>query len=217
MELSLVAAFAVVALALVVVPGPDWAYILTSGARDHVVVPAVGGILLGYAAVTAVVVAGVGALVAAAPTAMVVLTMAGAAYVTYLGVQVLRAPETPAIAPGGYSVGDDAVAHRSRLGCLVRGAGVSASNPKGLLVFLAILPQFTRTSASWPVWVQMGALAVVFIVLCALVYLPLGHAARWLLGARPAVARNVTRLSGVAMVLVGAGLAVEQITHAIGA
>lgn len=210
MELSLVAAFAVVALALVVVPGPDWAYILTAGARDHVVVPAVGGILIGYAAVTAVVVAGVGALIAAAPTAMVVLTMAGAAYVTALGVQVLRAPT-------GYSVDGDAVAHRSRLGCLVRGAGVSASNPKGLLVFLAILPQFTRTSAAWPIWVQMGALAVVFIALCALVYLPLGHAARWLLGARPAIARHVTRLSGVAMVLLGAGLAAEQITHAIGA
>ena len=53
MELSAVLGFAVVAFTLIVVPGPDWAYVLAAGARDHVVVPVVGGILLGYVMITA--------------------------------------------------------------------------------------------------------------------------------------------------------------------
>ncbi|MFM6974559.1 MAG: hypothetical protein ACKOXM_05460, partial [Agromyces sp.] len=46
MELATLIAFAVLAATLVAVPGPDWAFIITAGARDRVVVPAVGGVLL---------------------------------------------------------------------------------------------------------------------------------------------------------------------------
>ena len=42
MEPSAVLGFAVVAFALIAVPGPDWAFVLAAGARDHVVLPAVG-------------------------------------------------------------------------------------------------------------------------------------------------------------------------------
>jgi threonine/homoserine/homoserine lactone efflux protein len=43
MELSAVLGFAVIALTLIVVPGPDWAYVLAVGTRDHVVLPVVTG------------------------------------------------------------------------------------------------------------------------------------------------------------------------------
>ena len=207
----MLAAFAVVAFTLVVVPGPDWAYVLAAGARDHVVVPAVGGILIGYAAVTAVVVAGVGTLVAAAPAALAVLTLAGAGYVGYLGVRVLRAPAAFEAAADGSSPAASVFSY------LARGAGVSASNPKGLLIFLAILPQFTRASSSWPIAAQMTALAGVFLLACALVYLTVGHAANRVLGSRPALATVTTRISGVAMILIGLGLIAEQGVHLLAA
>ena len=41
MALSALLGFAVVAFTLIVVPGPDWAYVLAAGTRDHVVVPVV--------------------------------------------------------------------------------------------------------------------------------------------------------------------------------
>lgn len=206
MELSVLVAFAALALALVAVPGPDWAFVLAAGARDHVVVPAVGGILIGYAFVTLIVVAGVGTLVAAAPAAMMALTLAGAAYVVYLGVGVLRSP-------GGFEMADGAKPPAASLARqLLRGAGVSATNPKGLLIFLAILPQFTRASDAWPIAAQLAALGLVFMAACAVIYLPLGHAAHRLLGARPALTRLVTRASGVAMIAVGAGLAAEHLS-----
>jgi threonine/homoserine/homoserine lactone efflux protein len=88
--------------------------------------------------------------------------------------------------------------------------GVSALNPKGLLVFLALLPQFTNPRGSWPLAAQLGLLGLVFVLSCGAFYLSLGSAARKILAARPAAARAVTRFSGAAMVVVGALLLVVR-------
>ena len=73
---------------------------------------------------------------------------------------------------------------------------MSALNPKGLLIFLSILPQFTRTASGWPLPMQLAALGGVFIAICALFYLPLGHAASRVLGARPGIVMPGTFLLG---------------------
>jgi threonine/homoserine/homoserine lactone efflux protein len=91
---------------------------------------------------------------------------------------------------------------------LARGMGVSALNPKGLLIFLALLPQFTNPGWSWPLTAQLGLLGLVFAATCGVFYLGLGSAARKILAARPAAARAVTRFSGAAMVVIGALLLV---------
>src|SRR5262252_2425092 len=67
MAASSIAAFWAIAFLLVIVPGPDWAFTVSAGLRGRSVLPAVGGIVLGYAAMTIVVAAGVGALVARTP------------------------------------------------------------------------------------------------------------------------------------------------------
>jgi threonine/homoserine/homoserine lactone efflux protein len=64
MVASSIAAFWVVSSLLIMVPGADWAYTIGAGLRGHSAVPAVGGIVLGYGAMTIVVAAGAGALVA---------------------------------------------------------------------------------------------------------------------------------------------------------
>ena len=53
-----VIAFWTVSLALVLVPGADWAYAIAAGLRDRSVLPAVAGMLAGYLALTLVVAAG---------------------------------------------------------------------------------------------------------------------------------------------------------------
>ena len=76
MAASAVLAFWAVALLLIVVPGPDWAFILGAG---RAVVPAVGGLVAGYLVLTAAVAAGVGALVAGSPVILTALTVVGGA------------------------------------------------------------------------------------------------------------------------------------------
>jgi len=88
---------------------------------------------------------------------------------------------------------------------------VSGLNPKGLLLFLALLPQFTNPEWSWPVAGQIGMLGMVFTLTCAVFYLCIGLAARSILVTRPAAARALGRVSGAAMVVIGAILLAERL------
>lgn len=58
---NMLTAFWVLSISLVLVPGADWAYAISAGMRDRAIAPAIGGMLLGYLTITAVVAAGVGA------------------------------------------------------------------------------------------------------------------------------------------------------------
>ncbi|NSC22917.1 LysE family translocator [Streptomyces albus subsp. chlorinus] len=230
MAASSIAAFAAFSFLLVLVPGADWAYAITSGLRDRSVVPAVGGLMLGYVALTAVVVAGVAAVVARNPGVLTGLTLVGAAYLLYLGVTTLLGAKTagsappPAAAPAGAAgaagavAGDGTDADRPAAGGgaaarsrVLKGAGVSGLNPKALLLYLALLPQFADRHGTWPLALQIGLLGLVHMCNAGAVYLGVGSLARTVLRARPTAARVITRLSGVAMLLLGALLLVEQL------
>jgi threonine/homoserine/homoserine lactone efflux protein len=203
MAASSILAFWVVALLLIVVPGADWAFTISAGLRGRSVVPAVGGLVLGYGAVTLVVAAGVGALVASSPAILTGLTVVGGLYLMWHGVMTFAKPTMPSAAA-------DAPA-RTDWGILVKGIGVSGLNPKGLLIFLALLPQFTNPHARWPVAGQIGVLGLAFMTTCAAFYLCIGLLARTVLHARPAAARAVSRFSGAAMVVIGVTLLTERL------
>jgi threonine/homoserine/homoserine lactone efflux protein len=215
MAASSIAAFWVVSSLLIMVPGADWAYTIGAGLRGRSVVPAVGGIVLGYAAMTIVVAAGVGALVARSPALLGALTIVGGLYLMWHGATTLARPSAPGTAqnaPGsnGAPAGHGAPA-RTGQATLLKGIGVSALNPKGLLLFLALLPQFTSPHGRWPLAVQLGALGVIFMLSCGAFYLCLGSVARKTLRARPAAARVVTRFSGAAMFIIGALLLADRL------
>lgn len=233
MSPDLVATFWLVSFLLVLVPGADWAYVITAGLRDRSIIPALGGLLLGYLALTLVVATGLGALVAAYPVVLSTLTAIGAAYLLWLGVRTLisartavfpgpivpdtAAAITPATATGSLA----AVATMpiqvltpalpgvaARLGT---GAWISGMNPKALLLFVALLPQFTDASGSWALPVQLGALGLVHVLNTAIIYSVLGVTVRIVLRGRPQVARIVTRVSGIAMILIALTLVAEQL------
>ncbi|AZC13209.1 LysE family translocator [Microbacterium sp. ABRD28] len=207
MEIGSLFAFATLAVALILVPGPDWAYILATGARERFVIPPVAGIVLGYVVITAVVTAGLGPIVAAAPLALDLLTVGGGAYIVFLGVRTLRSTATGIEVEGIPVAGPGSV--------VIRGMGVSALNPKALLLFVAILPQFTRAEAAWPLAAQLMSLGAVYIAMCTVVYLALGFSARRISQARPGAGRLTTRLAGAAMIVMGVALLAERVVHAV--
>lgn len=197
MNASSIATFWLIALLLIAVPGADWAFVLSAGLRGATPVPAVGGIVLGYAPITAAVAAGVGGLVAGSPVFLTGLTLAGGFYLLWHGAHTFAWPPAP---PAGPDPGAPGVSSRA---ILARGVGVSALNPKGMLVLLALLPQFASPHASWPLAVQLGVLGLVFMLSCGAFYLCLGSFARKILHGRPAAARAVARFSGAAMAVLG--------------
>ena len=198
-----IVAFWAVALLLIMVPGADWAFVLGVSLRGRSVLPAVGGLVLGYTGIAIVVAAGVGAVVGRSPALLGGLTVVGGCYLIWHGATTFARPRAAPVA-GGAPQADTGRA------VMVRGLGVSALNPKGLLIFLALLPQFTNPRWSWPLTAQLGLLGLVFVASCGAFYLGLGSAARKILAARPAAARAVTRFSGAAMVVIGALLLVRH-------
>lgn len=203
MDVSAIAAFWLMAFLLILAPGADWAFTLSAAVRGNAVVSAVGGLVAGYAVMTLVVAAGVGALVTGSSVALTAITLLGGVYLVWLGIGTLRHPAQPLGASGAVP--------RSNRGTFAEGIGVSGLNPKGLLILVALLPQFTNPKEAWPVAAQVAVLGLAFIATCAVFYLALGSFARGVLHARPSAARALSRLSGAGMIVIGALLIVQRI------
>jgi len=201
MATSTLVAFWAVTVLLIVVPGPDWAFTLGSTLSGQPVRAPVAGLVVGYALLTAVVCAGVGAPAARTPAALTALTLIGGSYLMWQGIATLRRPTLPAAAADTPATGRRTV---------LKGIGISGLNPKGLLLFLALLPQFTTPDA-WPIAAQIAVLGSIFTLTCAIFYALLGTFARSILHARPTAARAMSRLSGIGMLSIGLVLIVEHI------
>ena len=147
--------FGAATLALLLVPGPSVLFIvartLEHGRRGGLtsMLGVETGALLHVLAATA----GLGALVAASPDALLALKLAGAAYLVYMGVRALRGRGAHAAAGGD--------------GRLFRqGLLVDALNPKTAMFFVAFLPQFIDPAGD--VALQTLALGLVFVGLATL-------------------------------------------------
>ncbi|MEG0859776.1 MAG: LysE family transporter [Pseudomonas sp.] len=203
MTLSALAAFWAVSFLFVITPGVDWAYAISAGVRGRFVVPAVAGLLSGHIVATLIVAAGVGGLLMNVPFALTALTLAGAGYLLWLGLNMLLSPSAPA---------QGAAAETGTWsGWAAKGLCVSGLNPKVILLFLALLPQFTNPLAAWPVPVQILVLGMLHAFSCAAVYLAVGFGARAVLSTRPGAALMVSRLSGAAMIVIALLLAAERL------
>src|SRR5258708_14178513 len=95
MAASSIAAFWAAALLLIIVPGADWAFTISAGLRGHSILAAVSGLVLGYAAMTIIVAAGVGALLARSPAFHTGLPIAGGLYLISHGPRALAMPSAP--------------------------------------------------------------------------------------------------------------------------
>lgn len=202
MALHLFASFWAISILFVITPGVDWAYAMSAGMRKRAVTPAVAGLLLGHLIATLVVAAGVGALVAENPAALTLLTVAGALYLLWLGINMVRHPSVPAAGKAASS--------SLWFLWLAKGVCVSGMNPKVFLLFLALLPQFTDPASTWPVPLQILALGSLHIVSCGLVYLLVGFGSGKVLQTRPRAARYVSQISGIVMCVIAVLLFTES-------
>jgi threonine/homoserine/homoserine lactone efflux protein len=205
MKPELVATFMTIDVLLVLTPGPDWAYVIAVGSHDRPVLPAVAGLLAGYAALTVLAAAGLAVVITTSPGALTAVTLLGGAYLIWLGASILSRPAEPEARPLARSA---APATTVRLAA--RGAATSGLNPKGLLLFVAVLPQFVDRGGGLPVAIQIGVLGAIHVGNCAVAYLGLGTLARNILAGRPTAAQSVTRAAGAAMIVLGALLLLER-------
>jgi threonine/homoserine/homoserine lactone efflux protein len=199
-------AFAAMSFLLIVVPGPSVLFVIgraLAQGRRAALTSVVGNTLGAYMIVVAVAF-GVGALVARSALAFTVLKLAGAAYLVYLGVKAWRQRGSLPVDVNG----DEPV--RGSLRTLWEGFGVGVANPKTIVFFAAVLPQFVDPDQGHIVG-QMLLLGLIFNCIA------LASDSVWGLGASVArdwFARSPRRLAAVGRVgglsMIGLGVSVAM-------
>lgn len=147
------------------------------------------GRLLVFAPMIALSAAGLGLQLAASATAFTLLKLAGAAYLVWLGVKLLRS--------GGSVAGLARADPPGFRTAFRREMATAASNPKAMLIFAAFFPQFAVPDAYWQSYAVMGG------IFLALEWVVIGlYAALAAAMARSATPRltAVQRVSGASMV-----------------
>ncbi|MBD5538569.1 MAG: LysE family translocator [Desulfovibrio sp.] len=146
---------------LVMLPGPDFALVsrvaLLEGTRAGKA--AACGVALGITVHTACAIAGISAIVAASAPLFQLLKYAGAAYLFWLGIQSFRQKARPLAQEEGESPAAPLHRHGPLRRAFRQGFLTNALNPKAILYFLVLLPQFMAPAASaGPQLLEMGVI-----------------------------------------------------------
>lgn len=194
-------ALAVTAFALIVVPGPSVLFVISRGvvhgrrAGLATVVGNAAGLVVQVVAVAL----GLGAVVASSVAAFTVVKLAGAAYLVFLGVSAIRERRSLAAA----------FAHPEAvpLGRILReGFLVGVTNPKSLVLFTAVLPQFVDPNGAAPAvqLLVLGALCVAIALVSDSAWAVTAGSARAWLARRPERLATMGGVGGV--ITIGLGL-----------
>ncbi|MFI6998435.1 LysE family translocator [Nocardia sp. NPDC050175] len=202
--LSHAAAFAVAALVIIVIPGPNVLFAigraLAHGRRAAVV--SVLGSMAGTAVPVIGVAVGLGAILAASAILMTIVKIVGAGYLIYLGAMAIRDRKKLTLALRSA----DAEPSTGRM--VRQGFVVGATNPKTIVFFAAVLPQFAVPEA--------GALPAQFLTLGAIaITIQLVSDTAWAMAAGTArswFARSPRRLEAIGgtggLMIMGVGASV---------
>ena len=155
--------FALFVFGIVVVPGMDMAFVLSSALVDgrRAGLAAVAGLVAGGAVHVAMGALGVGVLFTLFPLLFHTVLVAGALYVAWMGVSLWRSPATLA------DVGE--VPSRPPHRTFLRAIATCLLNPKAYVFMVAVFPQFMRPGES-SLLAQGLALGAIVAVTQALVY-----------------------------------------------
>jgi threonine/homoserine/homoserine lactone efflux protein len=203
MSLQLYFAFVAACIALALLPGPVVTLIIANGLRHgtRAALINIAGAQVGLAIVIGVVAIGLTSLMATMGYWFDWVRLAGAAYLVWLGIKLIRVPVS--------GVETDAPPPPPRGGFFLQGVVVLLSNPKVLVFFGAFIPQFMDMSKDHVS--QVTLLGITFMVIAGMtdaVYALLAGRARLFFSARRT--RLLSRISGGFMIGGGIWLALTR-------
>ena len=191
--------YLVAAIGLSLTPGPNSLLALTHGALHghRRTLYTVAGGALGFVMVIALSMLGIGALLQASASALLVLKWLGGAYLVWLGIQLWRAPPLQLQAVAGAPF-----PRRSQL--FRQGLFAAVSNPKALLFYGAFLPQFLDPTRS--LWLQFAVMAGTFALIECVVEVLLARMAHRIRPMLERFGKRFNRICGGAFAAMGVAL-----------
>jgi len=163
----------------------------------------IAGLQLGLVLILVVAGAGVGSLLIASEMAFSVVKVLGACYLIYLGFNQWRSAGAAALQEDAQAVPAAAGPWQRRV---LTGFLTNATNPKGIIFMVAVLPQFMTDAR--PLWTQLLVMAATTVSVDLVVmhgYAASASALRRLMRS-PRAARTQNRVFGGLLMAVGAGL-----------
>ncbi len=143
---------------------------------------------------------GLAAVVAASQEALVLVKWAGVAYLVWIGIRTFRGK------PADPAAGDRAAPRRALL--FRQGFLTSAANPKAVVFFAALFPQFIAPGQ--PIWPQLAILGATYIAVDGTLLVLWGSLSTRLLGRLRRGGRLLNRVSGGLMIAAAALLALKD-------
>lgn len=202
MSLEVWIAFAVASAVLLAIPGPTVMLVVSYalGRGRFTGWATVPGVALGDFTAMTISLLGAGAVLAASATLFTALKLAGAAYLIWLGFRLWRAPPTLPDAPAATAT---EIRGSGLTGMFWNAYLVTLLNPKGIVFFVAFVPQFVDPAR--PLLQQFAVLIVTFVSLAALNVLVWAYLAGEMRARfrRPSTLRLLNRTGG--SFLIGAG------------
>jgi threonine/homoserine/homoserine lactone efflux protein len=199
--------FSLASLVIIAMPGPSVLFTISRAltiGRRGALLTVVGNAVGEYLQVAAVAF-GVGVLVERSIVAFTVIKLIGAAYLIYLGVQAVRHRHSLS-----HAMAARLVPLRTRRRVLADGFLVGAANPKSVVFFVAVLPQFVDR-ATGHLTTQLLLLGAVFTGIALIsdsVWAILAGAARKWFARSPRRMATVGGVGGLAMIGIGATIAI---------
>jgi threonine/homoserine/homoserine lactone efflux protein len=198
-------AFTAIAFVIIVIPGPSVLFVigraLAHGRR--IALASVVGNETGSLALAVLVAAGVGSLVERSALIFTVMKLAGAAYLVFLGARAFLQRRHHALA-------EHAAAPPGGGRAVLDGFLVGVANPKTVVFFVAVLPQFVvRSNGHVPA--QMLLLGSIFVVIATIsdwAWSLIASGARAWFGRSPRRLELVGGAGGLAMIGLGITVAV---------
>jgi threonine/homoserine/homoserine lactone efflux protein len=207
MEPGSILLFMVATLAVCLAPGPNVLLVFATGLRagPRAVTATVAGVVLASSVFLAIAALGLAAALAALPGAFTGLRLAGAAYLVWVGAQTLRAATAQARRAAVIEIVDPP--QTALTAPFIKGLVTHLANPKAILFWAALLPQFIR--ADEPPTSQIMRLGGIAIALDVIVLMGYGLVAARLRGglAGTAFSRWVDVVAGAMLALCGVLLA----------
>lgn len=206
--IELLIAFIATTAVFAYIPGPAMLYAAAqtiARGRWSGLMAALGIHIGGYAHVLAAA-AGLSILFHAVPALYLIVKLAGAAYLVWLGISLFRAKvEGDAALPG--------IEPKSGRRAFFESVTVEVLNPKTAIFFVAFLPQFVDPSAVFPVWLQLAILgAIVNLIFSSadLVCVFLAGAVMTRLRRSSGAQRLLQRAGGTMLIGLGTHLALQK-------
>ena len=170
--------FATVAIAAILSPGPAVFLAISNSVTfgwRRVSFSALGNVL-GLLVVSSLAMAGLGALIKASATVFMAVKLVGAGYLVYLGVRQWRSKGSLFSQAQAPSTPDGP---RSNRQIFLQGLLIALTNPKAILFFTALFPQFLRSDQELaPQFLILTCTFMCFSFMSLMVYGLLAHAAR---------------------------------------